>query len=118
MKSCSYGRTAYVLMFMVLYCLVCSFTLIEARDLRADVVGRRGIGLTISTPESKSCEDIICQQKVGSLKLQLTAAIRSRKVYGFPAGKFAVQVVGRSALVYPMDHSPGIGHAVPPGFRH
>lgn len=109
MMSCLYGRTAFFLMFMLLYCLVRSFSLIEARDLRAELVGRGGIGLAISTCESKSCHD-----KVGGLKLQPTADIHGRKVYGSP-----VQVIGRSAkenmidVVFPV-HSPGIGHPVPP----
>jgi len=110
MKSCLYGRTAYVLLFMLLYCLVRSFSLIEARDLRAELVGRGGIGLAIST-----CESMSCNNKVGGLKLQPTADIHGRKVYGSPP----VKVIGRSAkenmidVVYPV-HSPGIGHPVPP----
>jgi len=121
MKSCLYGRTAYVLMFMLLYCFLLSFSLIEGRDLRVEIVGGRGIGLAISTPESKPCEDIVCQEKDGGLKLQPTAEIRSRKVYGSASGKVAIEVIGRSTkenetvVVSPMDRSPGIGHAIPPG---
>jgi hypothetical protein len=100
-----------------------SFSITEARDLRVEIVGRRGIRLAISTPESKPCDDINCVEKVGGLKMQPKAEIHGRKVYGSPSVKFGVELIGRStkenttAVVSPMDHSPGIGHAVPPGSR-
>jgi hypothetical protein len=123
MKGGLYCRTASFFMIMLTYCLLCSFSLTEARDLRTEVIHRQGIGLEISSRESNPYEDITHEEKVGGLTLYPIAETNIQS-FRKSSEKVDVEIFVRSmkeAVIAPvsaMDHSPGIGHNSPPASLH
>jgi len=125
MKGGLYGRTAYFFMVMLTYYLLRSFSFIEGRDLTTEVIRRRGIGLPISSRESKPYKDIIDHQKVGGVKLYPGAEVSIRRLKISPK-KLEVEIIQRNmkenaiGLFNPMldspgrGNSPGVGHGAPP----
>ena len=118
------GRTASFLMIMLTYCLLCSFSFTDARDLRTGIIRPQGIGLVISSPKSKPHEDNICEEKHGGMKMYPLAEIKRRSFRKSPSEKVHVQNIVRIIKENvieasdPTDRSPGIGHDTPPGSHH
>jgi hypothetical protein len=90
-----YRITVSFLVLMLSYCLLRSFSFVEARDFRTEVVRRVGIGLVISTPQSMPNEDIIDHEKVGGFKLYPRAEINIQRLQIFPE-KVDVEIIHRS----------------------
>jgi hypothetical protein len=119
MKGGLYGITAPFLILTLSYCLLCFFSSVEARDFRAEVIRRGGIGPVIPTPQSMPKEDIIHHEKVGDFKFYQRAEIDIQWLQISPE-KVDVDIIDRRLkenvmpAFNPMDHSPGIGHNSPP----
>ena len=114
------GRTASFLMIMLTYCLLRCLSFSEARDLRSGIIRPQGVGLVISSPESKPRQDYIREEKHGGLKMYPLAEIKRRSFRKSPSEKVHVQNIVRIMKENvieasdPTDRSPGIGHHGPP----
>lgn len=113
-------KTASCSLIMLTFCLLRSFSFIEARDLRTEVIGPQGVGPVTSPPENKPYEDTIHKDEVDGLKLYPMAENYVESPRESPPENVDGDIIGRSmnenvmAVDDVMDHSPGIGHGQPP----